>query len=172
MTVLRSIDYYNKFVNICKDNHWKVCFDHNDTNDIIDVIEIEFEKVEQCRKEYSNSLSESETMEEFRLYWEYSDHEFANNFELYVKQIVSTFYENNWYLKTERTFENDNELVSYFVEYDNVDQGDEVINYHSDVEFSDDDDSLPELLSVNSQDNESEFDDEEFHSVVRTLFVE
>lgn len=164
MTLLRSIDYYHKFVNICKDNNWKVCFDHNAANDIMDVIEIEFEKVEQCRKEFRNSLREVETMEYFRLYWEHSDDEFANNFETYVKEVLSMFYEHNWYLKIERTFENDNELVSYFSQYENVYQGEivEDINYHSDVEFSDDDD----------QEDESDFDDEEFRSVVRNLFIE
>lgn len=118
MTILTETDYYHRFVNIFNECGWKIYFDHYNSNDTLNVINIEFEKLEQCRKEFCKNLNE-EDMRIFREYWCLgSNEELLKNFETYMRQVLSTIYENNWYINPNR-FSNPIELFNYIIHIHN-----------------------------------------------------
>lgn len=138
MTILTETDYYHRFVNIFNECGWKICFDHYNSNELTDIINIEFEKLEQCRKEFCKDLNE-ENMQIFREYWCLdSDEELLKNFETYMQQVLSTIYEYNWYINPNR-FSNPIELFNYIIHIHNygfTEENDESNeeNEHSDEE--------------------------------------
>ena len=79
----------------------------------------------------------------FRDYWCLgSDEELLQNFETYMQQVLSTIYENNWYINPNR-FSNAIELFNYIIHIHNygfTEENDESNeeNQHSDEDGSDD----------------------------------
>ena len=90
----------------------------------------------------------------FREYWCLgSDEELLKNFETYMQQVLSTIYENNWYINPNR-FSNPIELFNYIIhihnygftedndesdeENEHSDEESDVYNYGDDEESSDD----------------------------------
>ena len=170
MTILTETDYYHRFVNICRECGWKICFDHYNSNDTLNIINIEFEKLEQCRKEFCKNLNE-EDMRIFREYWCLgSDEELLKNFETYMQQVLSTIYENNWYINPNR-FSNPIELFNYIIHIhnygfslDNLEIDEE--NQHSDQE-SRYEESIDEESSDEESSDEESSDEEEIRQARR-----
>ena len=158
MTILTETDYYHRFVNIFNECGWKIYFDHYNSNDTLNVINIEFEKLEQCRKEFCKNLNE-EDMRIFREYWCLgSNEELLKNFETYMRQVLSTIYENNWYINPNR-FSNPIELFNYIIHIHNY--GFSLDNHEIDEENQHNYEESSESESSESESSDSESSDSE-----------
>lgn len=169
MTILTETDYYHRFVNIFNECGWKICFDHYNSNELTDIINIEFEKLEQCRKEFCKDLDE-ENMRIFCEYWCLDlDEELSKNFETYMQQVLSTIYENNWYINPNR-FSNPIELFNYIIHIHNYGFTEENDESNEENQHSHEETNTYVHNDYNNHDesNEESSDDEEIREARRT----
>ncbi len=146
MTEHKTMQYYHRFVNICKENNW--CIRYTLPGDNGDIT-IEFDKVEQLRKD---EHSESDADEDYRVL----------NFRIYMEEITNTIMTNSWYFQMrhdEDPFNDENEMIQYFIDINRYGYRDNI------------DERV--VITQNDEENEEENDNEEdqIESIYNDLFI-